>query len=61
MTNDELDLKTLIYIKYSFDFCSDGSTNNIGYKNLCILINDLAKKHKVNIEEIKDSFFNYIN
>lgn len=61
MNNNDLDLKTLVYIKHSFNFCSDGSTNTIGYQNLCILIDDLAKKQEVNIDEIEDSFFNYIN
>ena len=32
---DELDLKTLEHIKFTFDICSDYSAKTLAYKNLC--------------------------
>lgn len=39
----DLDLKTLEFIKFTFDIHSDWSTNCNGYRSLCKCISDVKK------------------
>lgn len=40
---DKQELEILKQVKFGFDICSDHSTQCLGYRNLCIKINDLEQ------------------
>jgi len=55
----KLDVKTLEYIKVTFDIQSDMSSKTYGYKRLCELIKE--RKPELYTSQIIDEMFNEIN